>query len=83
MLPCEEYDATTKTLRNNNGPALALLEELNYAAFAITSEGYFRMSVADFSQPRQIRDFLLLPQELVSKDVLFLAWESLAEILAA
>jgi FkbM family methyltransferase len=80
LLPCEEYDPVTKTKHNNNREPLAILEELNYAAFAITPEGYFRMSAADFSRPRQFKDFLLIPKEKVSGDISYLAREEMGEI---
>lgn len=78
LLPCEEFDPATKTLRNNNGPALAVLEELNYAAFAITADGFFRMNAADFSRPRGLKDFLLVPKEKISSEVAYLAPENVS-----
>lgn len=80
LLPCEEYDAATKTLRNNNGPALVLIEELDYAAFAITADGFFRMSTGDFTRPRQLKDFLLVPREAIAADISFMALENVGEI---
>lgn len=80
ILPCEDFDPVTKTLRNNNGPALAVLEELNYAAFAITADGFFRMTAADFSRPRGMKDFLLVPKEAISLDVTYLALENVSAL---
>lgn len=75
LLPCEEYDPITKTKHNNNREPLTILEELNYAAFAITPEGYFRMSAGDFSRPRNLKDFLLVPKEKISDDVSYFSRE--------
>ncbi len=83
LLPCEEFDPVTKTLRNNNGPALAVLEELNYAAFAITADGFFRMNTGDFSRPRTLKDFLLVPKEKISADTSYLAAENVLQIFSA
>lgn len=83
LLPCEEYDPVTKTKHNNNREPLAILEEMNYAAFAITPEGYFRMSAADFSRPRNFKDFLLIPREKVSGEASYLALEDVGEIFSA
>ncbi len=83
LLPCEEYDPATKTLHNNNGPALAVIAELGYAAFAITADGFFRMSVADFSRPRGMKDFLLVPAEKISADISYLAPENVGAIFSA
>lgn len=83
LLPCEEFDPATKTLRNNNGPALAVLAELNYAAFAIAAEGFFRMTTADFARPRGLKDFLLVPKEKIAGDVAYLAPENVGKIFAA
>lgn len=80
LLPCEEYDPVTKTKHNNNREPLAILEELNYAAFAITPEGYFRMSAADFSRPRNFKDFLLIPKEKVEGNTGFLALENIGDL---
>ena len=83
LLPCEEFDPATKTLHNNNGPALAVIEELNYAAFAITSDGFFRMSIEDFARPRGLKDFLLVPVEKISGAMSYLAPENVGTIFSA
>jgi len=83
LLPCEEFDPATRTLRNNNAPALAVLAELNYVAFAITADGYFRMAAADFSRPRGVKDFLLVPGEKLSGDISYLAPENVGELFSA
>ena len=83
ILPCEDYDATNKTLRNNNGRALGIITELGYAPFVITADGYFRMSAADFSRPRQLKDFLLVPKEKIPGDPTYLTQENMGEIFAA
>ena len=84
MLPCEEFNPVTRTKHNNNRAALAVIEELGYAAFAIMGEGFFRMNLADFSQPRgDLKDFLLVPREKISPEVLFLALENVGEIFSA
>ena len=83
LLPCEEFDPVTRTKHNNNREPLAVLEELNYAAFAITAEGFFRMSAADFARPRSLKDFLLIPREKVPGDSSYLTPENVGEIFSA
>jgi FkbM family methyltransferase len=83
LLPREEFDPATRTLTNNNAPALALIEELNYAAFAITADGFFRMNTGDFSRPRDLKDFLLVPREKISGEILYLAPENLGDLFSA
>jgi FkbM family methyltransferase len=82
LLPREEFDPASRTLTNNNAPALALIGELDYAAFAITPEGFFRMNAADFSRPRQLKDFLLVPREKIPGDILYLALEDVSNLFA-
>jgi FkbM family methyltransferase len=72
ILPCEEFDPVTRTKRNNNRETLALLEELGYGAFAVAADGFFRMTTEDFSRPRELRDFLLIPAEKVSSPANYL-----------
>jgi FkbM family methyltransferase len=81
ILPGQEIDPATKTRRNNNHEMLALIEELGYVAFAITNDGFFRMSAEDFSRPRQFKDFLLAPQEKTATNISFFPLEALAEML--
>ena len=83
ILPCEEYDAATKTLRNNNAPTLAVLDELNYAAFAVTADGFFRMNTGDFTRPRGMKDFLLVPRERISGDTSYLSPENVGALFSA
>jgi FkbM family methyltransferase len=80
ILPCEEFDPATRTKRNNNKETLALAQELDYATFAITADGYFRMNTADFSRSRSLKDFVLMPREKIANDICFLASEDLSEI---
>jgi FkbM family methyltransferase len=80
ILPREDFDAATKMLRNNNREVLRLIEKLNYVPFAITGDGFFRMSAADFARPRELKDFLLAPKEKISDDIFYLALENLGEI---
>jgi FkbM family methyltransferase len=81
LLPCEEFDPVTRTKHNNNRAALTVLAELGYVAFAITGDGFFRMTSADFSRPRGLKDFLLAPAEKIAPDISYLALSSLAELL--
>jgi FkbM family methyltransferase len=83
LLPREEFDPATRMLTNNNAPALALIEELNYAAFAITADGFYRMNTGDFSRPRDLKDFLLVPREKIPGDILYLEPESIGGFFSA
>jgi FkbM family methyltransferase len=83
ILPCEEFDPVTRTKHNNNRETLALIGELNYTTFAITADGFFRMTAADFTRPRRFRDFLLAPAEKISNDSEYLSLDSLSELLPA
>jgi FkbM family methyltransferase len=47
--------------QHGNRRTLELLQELDYAAFAITRDGLFRFGSDDFSSAREFTDFLLLP----------------------
>ena len=83
LLPCEEFDPATRTKRNNNQEVIELMVAANYAAFAITPDGLFRMGAADFARPRSAKDFLLIPAEKVPSDSSYLALENAGEIFAA
>jgi hypothetical protein len=83
LLPCEEFDPVTRTKKNNNRAALAVIEELGYAAFAITPDGFFRMNASDFARPRNLKDFLVAPAEKIPGDAGFLALENVGELFAA
>jgi FkbM family methyltransferase len=82
ILPGQEIDPATKARRNNNSEVVALLQELRYASFAITADGFFRLSAADFEQPRGFKDFLLAPREAVAEGVSYLSSASLEALLA-
>jgi FkbM family methyltransferase len=80
ILPCEEFDPATKTKRNNNRATLALVQELGYVPFAITGDGLFRMTPADFARPRGLKDFLLVPAEQVPADLSYFALENIGNL---
>lgn len=82
ILPRDGYDVATKTLHNDNAETIKQLAELNYAAFAVLKEGYFRFSGADFARPREFKDFLLIPAEKLAGEVQYLSFTSLAELLS-
>ena len=83
ILPTQKIDPVTKIRTNNNEEVLAVIGELKYAVFAITAEGFFRMSATDFSRPRSQKDFLLIPQEKVPGDFNFLAAENVSTLFTA
>jgi len=78
ILPTTELDSETGGSRVNNRETVAMIEELHYAAFAVTENGFFRMNPADFSQLRNLKDFLLVPREKIEPDVLYLTPENAA-----
>lgn len=47
--------------QHENAETLAILAELDYSAFAITADGYFRVGARDFREQRPFLNFLLLP----------------------
>lgn len=49
--------------QHENAATLQVLADIGYTAFAITADGYFRMTAADFKGDRSFRDCLLLPDE--------------------
>jgi FkbM family methyltransferase len=81
ILSNQETDPATGLKRNNNSEVVALVAELSYVTFAITADGFFRMTPADFSRPRTVKDFLLAPAEKISADTAYLSLTSLAELL--
>jgi FkbM family methyltransferase len=83
ILPNQELDPVTKIRRNNNSEVIALVSELGYAPFAITGDGFFRMTADDFTRPRGLKDFLLMPQEKISGNISYLAPENVGEIFSA
>ena len=83
LLLNQEFDPVTKVRRNNNSEVVMLVQELGYVPFAITGDGFFRMTTDDFTRPRGFKDFLLVPQEKVSGDIAYLALENAGEIFSA
>jgi FkbM family methyltransferase len=63
--------------------AFAEANSLPDTTFAITADGFFRMTAADFTRPRRFRDFLLAPAEKISNDSEYLSLDSLSELLPA
>jgi FkbM family methyltransferase len=82
ILATQNIDPATGIRVNDNAEVLALVKELDYIPFAITADGFFRMTAADFDRPRRTKDFLLLPQEKVSGDISYLALENIGAILS-
>ena len=71
-----------EVLVRNHGN-VAFLKEVNnleYNVFAITSNGYFRMTEIDFTKNRPFRDFILLPKNIFHNSNYFTT-NNLAEIL--
>ena len=62
---------------HHNRDTLALIADLKYVLFAVTPEGLFRMTGADFSRPREFKDFLLLPAGKISSEVFYMPIELL------
>ena len=83
ILSGQNIDPVTKIRKNNNAEVIELIQELDYAAFAVTENGFFRMNAVDFSLPRDWKDFLLVPREKVSGDVCFLTLENVGQIFSA
>jgi FkbM family methyltransferase len=81
ILAGQDIDPVTKIRHNNNSEVVALIQELRYAPFAITADGFFRMTGADFERPRQFKDFLLAPAEAVPESVSYLSLASLEKLL--
>jgi len=81
LLPNQKVDPATGTRMNDNAETLSLVEELAYTPFAITGDGLFRMTPADFRRPRELKDFVLAPSEMIAADVSYLAFRSLEEML--
>jgi hypothetical protein len=48
---------------------------IGYTSFAITPDGYFRMQQGDFTRPRNIKDFLLIPQEKIPPEISYFELE--------
>ena len=65
---------------HHNRETLALIVAMKYVAFAVTSNGLFRMGGVDFSRTRKLKDFLLLPEEKIPSDICYMPVESLKGI---
>jgi FkbM family methyltransferase len=68
ILPAQKFDLATGNRENDNTEVIALVQELGYTPFAVTANGFFRMSAADFDRPRGVKDFLLVPAEKLPAD---------------
>ena len=82
ILATQKIDPATGIRVNDNAEVLALVRELDYLPFAITADGFFRMTAADFDRPRHLKDFLLVPQEKISGEISYLALENIGEMLS-
>jgi FkbM family methyltransferase len=67
LLPREHHNAVT----------INIIFELDYAPFAITRDGCFRMSREDFTRERPFRDFVLIPSERVAPNQMFVPFDEL------
>jgi len=83
ILPDQIIDPATGKRSNNNSEVIALVQEFGYAPFAITADGFFRMTAADFARPRGVKDFLLAPAEKIPPATSYLALETLGQIVPA
>jgi FkbM family methyltransferase len=83
ILPREAHETSSDEKCKANQITAGLIEELGYAAFAIIGEGYFRMTRADFTQPRRMKDFLLIPRKQVAGDAGYLSAETLSGLFTA
>jgi len=63
ILPWQRFHPVTGERSNDNEEVVGLIHALNYAIFAITDDGYFRISPGDFAHERNLKDFLLLPAD--------------------
>jgi FkbM family methyltransferase len=68
ILPAQKIDPATGHRSNDNSEVIALVQELGYTPFAITADGFFRMTAADFDRPRSVKNFLLAPAERLSAE---------------
>ena len=82
ILAQQENDPATGRKLNNNQEVSALVTELGYAAFAITADGFFRMTAGDFSRPRHLKDFVLIAAEKIAPEMNYFALENLGEMAA-
>jgi FkbM family methyltransferase len=81
ILPDQGIDPMSGRRINNNSDVMALVEKLAYTALAITSEGLFRMTTSDFERPRTLKDFVLIPTEVLPSGVSYLPSSSLVDFL--
>ncbi|MEP6669614.1 MAG: FkbM family methyltransferase [Chthoniobacter sp.] len=77
----QKVHPTTGERMNDNREILEMIEELAYVPLAVTSEGFFRTSLADFDRSRTFKDFLLLPTEAMPANASYLALDSVKELL--
>ena len=69
ILPWQKIDPVTQERSNNNEEVVELIIGLRYDIFALTDEGYFRMTAGDFSRPRDFKDFLLTPPGKIPREI--------------
>jgi len=81
ILAGQDIDPATGIRNNNNSEVVTLIKELRYSPFAITADGFFRMTAADFDRPRQFKDFLLVPVEAIPESISYLSAVSLEKFL--
>ena len=65
--------------RPHNAETLRLIRELDYAVFAITKKGCFRVNPDDFALDRTFWDFILIPAERISPEQCFVPFEHLGK----
>lgn len=82
ILPGQKIDRATGARTNDNIEVVKLIQELNYAPLAITSEGIFRMTPDDFELPRGFKDFVLAPRERISASNSYFSTDALEELLS-
>ena len=63
--------------RPHNAETIRLLHEMEYAIFAISKDGCFRMGPNDFVQARTFRDFVMIPAERIGSEQCFVPFERL------
>jgi|GEM_PF-1573245 len=83
ILATQKIDPSTGIRVNDNAEVVAQVQALDYIPFAITADGYFRMTPADFDRPRQMKDFLLVPQEKISKEISYFSIVNIGELFPA
>lgn len=63
--------------RPHNAETIRLLQEMEYAIFAISKNGCFRMGPDDFVQARVFREFVMIPAERIGPEQCFVPFERL------